>query len=205
VALEQSGAVAAGKSMHHSADLICSGCFELWQKILWEYVIDHVGIGSPRIFWFLQHRFSDLEKAWAKLPAEQFYRTVEYQKTFGYVPKFKLWEGDEKKKWILCLNNNSNRVCTFLENDFCSVYESRPHICKTYPFYYDKHRVSEMKNLCPVKWLVNDEKRKQVEKDYKELLLNFLTFETICDDWNTIVKKEDKLENFLIFVKNYEL
>jgi hypothetical protein len=52
---------------------------------------------------------------------------------------------------------------------------------------------------------VNDEKRKQVEKDYKELLLNFLTFETICDDWNTIVKKEDKLENFLIFVKNYEL
>jgi len=91
------------------------------------------------------------------------------------------------------------------KNDFCSVYESRPHICKTYPFYYDKHRVSEMKNLCPVKWLVDDEKRKQVEKDYKELLLNFLTFETICDDWNTIVKKEDKLENFLIFVKNYEI
>ena len=134
-----------------------------------------------------------------------FLKKVEYKKTFGYVPKFKLWEGDEKKKWVLCLNNNSNRVCTFLENDFCSVYESRPHICKTYPFYYDKHRVSEMKNLCPVKWLVDDEKRKQVEKDYKELLLNFLTFETICDDWNTIIKKEDKLENFLIFVKNYEI
>jgi hypothetical protein len=82
VALEQSGAVSAGKSMHHSADLICSGCFDLWQKILWEYVIDHVGIGSPRIFWFLQHRFADLEKAWAKLPAEQFYRTLDYQRTF---------------------------------------------------------------------------------------------------------------------------
>jgi hypothetical protein len=85
VALEQSGAVSAGKSMHYSADLICSGCFELWQKILWEYVIDHVNIGSPRIFWFLYYRFLDLEKAWAKLPAEQFYRTLDYQRTFAEI------------------------------------------------------------------------------------------------------------------------
>lgn len=134
-----------------------------------------------------------------------FLKKVEYQKTFGYVPKFKLWEDDIKKSWILCLNNNSDRICTFLNNDSCSVYENRPYICKTYPFYYHKHRVSEMKNLCPVKWVVDDEKRKQVEKDYKELLLNFLTFETICDDWNRIVKKEDNLENFLIFVKEFKI
>lgn len=80
VALEQSGAASAGKSLHYTADLICSGCFELWQKILWEYCLDHVGIASPRIFWFLRRRFTDLEAAWAKIPAEQFYKTVEYQK-----------------------------------------------------------------------------------------------------------------------------
>ena len=85
VALEQSGATSAGKSLHYTADLICSGCFELWQKILWEYCLDHVGIGSPRIFWFLKQRFTDLETAWAKLPAEVFYKTVEYQKAMAEV------------------------------------------------------------------------------------------------------------------------
>ena len=83
VALEQSGAQSAGKSLHYTADLICSGCYELWQKLLWEYVLDHVGIASPRIFWFLKRRFQDLDTAWAKLPAEQFYKTVEYQKAIA--------------------------------------------------------------------------------------------------------------------------
>jgi hypothetical protein len=82
VSLEQSGAVSTGKSIHHTADLICSGCFELWQKILWEYCLDHIGISSPRIFWFLRQRFTDLETAWAKLPKEQFYRSLDYQRTF---------------------------------------------------------------------------------------------------------------------------
>jgi hypothetical protein len=85
VSLEQSGATAAGKSLHYTVDLICSGCFELWQKILWEYALDHIGIASPRIFWFLQRRFADLETAWARLPNEQFYRTLEYQKTFAEI------------------------------------------------------------------------------------------------------------------------
>lgn len=85
VALEQSGSEAAGKSLHYSADLICSGCFDLWQKILWEYCLDHIGIASPRIFWFLRSRFGDLEVAWAKLPSEAFYRTLEYQKTIAEV------------------------------------------------------------------------------------------------------------------------
>lgn len=85
VALEESGASAAGKCLHYTADLICSGCFELWQKILFEYAIDHVGLASPRIFWFLAKRFKDLQVAWAKLPAEQFYRTTDYQNTIAEV------------------------------------------------------------------------------------------------------------------------
>jgi hypothetical protein len=80
VSLEQTGAAAAGKSLHYTADLVCSGCFELWQKILYEYALDHIGIASPRIFLFLRRRFLDLDGAYARLPAEEFYKNVEYQK-----------------------------------------------------------------------------------------------------------------------------
>jgi len=83
VSLEQSGATAAGKSLHYTADLVCSGCFPLWQKLLYDYAFDHIGISSPRIFWFLNRRFTDLNTAWEKLPAEQFYKTVEYQKAIA--------------------------------------------------------------------------------------------------------------------------
>lgn len=81
--LEQSGAEAAAKSLHFSADIICSGCFQYWQRCLWDYVYDHVGLASPRIFHFLKGRFEDLQKAYDKLPAEQFYRIAEYQKSIA--------------------------------------------------------------------------------------------------------------------------
>jgi len=77
--LEESGAVAAGKSLHYTADLVCSGCFELWQKMLWDYSLDHVGISSPRIFHLLNGRFTDLEAGIKKMTSENFYRTAEYQ------------------------------------------------------------------------------------------------------------------------------
>lgn len=83
VALETSGADAAGKSLHYTADLICSGCFQLWQKLLWDYTLDHVGIASPRLFWFLRQRFTALDTAWAKVPSEAFYRNNEYQKAIA--------------------------------------------------------------------------------------------------------------------------
>lgn len=82
-ALEQSGAASAGKSLHFTADLICSGCIVLWQKLLWDYAFDHVGIASPRIFHFLKQRFAQLDMAYKKVPAEQFYRMIEYQKSIA--------------------------------------------------------------------------------------------------------------------------
>jgi hypothetical protein len=69
---------------------------------------------------------------------------------------------------------------------------------------WDKNRVKENKNLCPVKWKLDDEKKQEIKTEYNQLLLNFLTFETICDDWNRIATKVDNLENFLIFVQNFK-
>ncbi len=34
-------------------------------------------------------------------------------------------------EWVLRRNND----CIFLKNNLCQVYECRPYICKTYPFY----------------------------------------------------------------------
>jgi len=79
LALEESGAVAAGKSIHYTADLVCSGCFDLWQKMLWDYALDHIGISSPRIFHLLHGRFTDLQAGCVKMTSEAFYRNVEYQ------------------------------------------------------------------------------------------------------------------------------
>ena len=81
--LEQPGAEAAGKCLHYTADLISSGCLELWQKCLWDYAFDHIGIASPRIFHFLKERFDAIESAWALLPSEDFCRMIEFQRKFG--------------------------------------------------------------------------------------------------------------------------
>jgi hypothetical protein len=61
-----------------------------------------------------------------------------------------------------------------------------------------------MKNLCPVKWNLSESEKVELKNNYEKLLVNFLAFETICDQWNKIVTKEDDLEKFLIFVKNYQ-
>ncbi len=36
-------------------------------------------------------------------------------------------------EWVL----KKNCDCIFLKNDLCEIYECRPHICSTYPFYID--------------------------------------------------------------------
>jgi Fe-S-cluster containining protein len=133
----------------------------------------------------------------------KFIKKIEYNKSFGYVPKFNLWENGIKKLWVLCLNN-PNKICSFLKDEKCSVYEKRPWICRTYPHYVDNDKIRTMKNLCPVKWNLSDDKKIELSNDYKKLLLNFLAFETICDQWNKILKKEDNLEKFINYAKNYE-
>lgn len=80
VALQTAGSESAAKSLHYSADLVTSGCMDQWQKILWDYVIDHVGIASPRIFHFLRKTFGDLDAGSAGMTSEVFYREPIYQR-----------------------------------------------------------------------------------------------------------------------------
>lgn len=78
--LEQPGATHAAKCLHYTADLICSGCFLIWKKLLWDYVFEHVGIGSPRVFLFLQKQFFSLENQWNRYSHELCLNDSAFQK-----------------------------------------------------------------------------------------------------------------------------
>ena len=45
-------------------------------------------------------------------------------------------------EWVL----KKNRDCMFLKQGLCVIYECRPHICKTYPFYLQDGRL--MVSVC---------------------------------------------------------
>jgi len=78
--LEQPGAAHAAKCLHYTADLICSGCLTAWKKFVWDFVFDHVGIGSPRVFLFLQKQFFTLDNQWNRYNHETCLRDPAFQK-----------------------------------------------------------------------------------------------------------------------------
>ena len=77
--LSESGAVAMGRLLHYSADLISSSGLELYQKLCWDYAYDHIGTASPRIFYYLRKKFAELNEKNAKLNLDQFCRQPEVQ------------------------------------------------------------------------------------------------------------------------------
>lgn len=85
IALNETGSVALGKAFHFSADLICSGGFHIWSRIVWDFAIQHIGIGSPRLFVYLQKRIGEIDDLVNKYPDEQLYSSVEFQNRVGEI------------------------------------------------------------------------------------------------------------------------
>jgi hypothetical protein len=83
--ISQSGPSATGKALHYSADLLCSGGFEIWIRLIWSYVFQHVHLTSLRIFVFLQERTKALEDRVGALDMEALYRDPEFQKKVSEV------------------------------------------------------------------------------------------------------------------------
>jgi hypothetical protein len=77
--LSQTGASATGKALHYSADLLCSGGFEIWIRLMWQFVFQHVHLTSLRVFVYLQERTRDLEDRVKALDQEELYRNPEFQ------------------------------------------------------------------------------------------------------------------------------
>jgi len=84
-ALLESGAVATGKALHFSADLLCSGAYDIWVAGLWDFAIDHVGIASPRLFVYLKKRIGELDALFKKYPDETLYNNDEFHTRIGEI------------------------------------------------------------------------------------------------------------------------
>jgi hypothetical protein len=59
-ALGEAGPISSGKLLHYTADMISSGGLLLFERLCYDYAFDHIGIASPRIFYYLANKFKDL-------------------------------------------------------------------------------------------------------------------------------------------------
>lgn len=78
-AFGESGVVATGKALHFAADLVCSGGYDVWIKAVWEFALEHIGIGSPRIFVYLKKRIGELDALVSRLDEDTLFGDSEFQ------------------------------------------------------------------------------------------------------------------------------
>jgi hypothetical protein len=83
--LQDASIHSTGKCLHLTADLVCSGGIDMLYKILWEYALLHVGIGSPRVFLYLQQRIKDVENILKSLPDDLAYSNETFQLRIGEI------------------------------------------------------------------------------------------------------------------------
>ena len=85
VTLGETGPLAAGRCIHYSADIICSGALQVWMRHCMEYAVDHIGSGAPRIFFYLKKRFDELIGLAKVLDTESLYNNYEFQVKVGEI------------------------------------------------------------------------------------------------------------------------
>ena len=68
--LTESGGSATGKCLHFGGDLICSGGLITFFKILWDYSMNHINIGSLRVFMYLKTRMKEIDDLVKTYPDE---------------------------------------------------------------------------------------------------------------------------------------
>ena len=85
LSLQDASATGMGKVIHYSADIICSGGFALWQRFCFEYALDHIGMASLRIFYYLKVRMRELKAEYDRLPSDQFYADQTIQKKIAEI------------------------------------------------------------------------------------------------------------------------
>jgi hypothetical protein len=83
--LSQTGPAATGKALHFTADIICSGGFEIWIRLIWSYVFQHVHLTSLRVFVYLQDRTKELEDRLNCLDIEELYKNQAFQQRVAEV------------------------------------------------------------------------------------------------------------------------
>lgn len=78
-AMNESGLVATGRALHFSADLVCSGGYDVWIHSIWQFAIEHIGIGSPRIFVYLKKRIGEIDGLVSRIDEDTLFKDSEFQ------------------------------------------------------------------------------------------------------------------------------
>ena len=78
-ALTDSGVVNTGRALHFSTDLVCSGGYDSWIKAIWDFAIEHIGIGSPRVFVYLKKRIAEMDTMVSRLDEDALWKDDEFQ------------------------------------------------------------------------------------------------------------------------------
>ena len=84
-ALRDAGAHSTARCIHLAADLVCSGGLLSLFKLLWEYALINVGLGSPRVFLYLAQRMKEIEAIAKELPDEMAYSNEKFQIRIGEI------------------------------------------------------------------------------------------------------------------------
>ena len=77
--LPQAGPTATGRALHYSADLVCSGGYEIWIRLIWSSVFQNVHLTSLRIFVYLLEKTAILDETIKSLDMEALYKNPEFQ------------------------------------------------------------------------------------------------------------------------------
>ena len=146
--LMDSGGVAVGKCLHFGVDLICSGGYMSFFKIIWNYSLNHINIGSLRIFMYLKKRMNELDELIKIYPDETLYNNLDFQNKIAEIilvlhdaPKFpklvwpKVGSETHDETWIRSISVSSetdivNRVWK-REGDLSILKIIGNNICKS--------------------------------------------------------------------------
>jgi hypothetical protein len=79
------GGITLGKCIHFGIDLIVSGGLHSFFKILWNYALNHINIGSVRIFMYLKKRMSEIDELVKNYPDETLYNNIDFQHKIGEI------------------------------------------------------------------------------------------------------------------------
>ncbi|VVC01471.1 Uncharacterised protein [uncultured archaeon] len=98
--------------------------------------------------------------------------------------------------WLLTLARDAREICCFYTGKGCAVYESRPMLCRGYPFVW-KGRLRPLKSrVCIACWEPTVEEGEEYKRYAKQYLKEVSAYRKIAKEWN---KKGGSLKAFLRF------
>jgi Fe-S-cluster containining protein len=89
------------------------------------------------------------------------------------------------KRRLLVLKRDARDICCFYAASGCLSYESRPMLCRTYPFRLEGRKLVDMKSrACPMDWMPKREEKKAYLKDLMAYEKEIKAYAKLAKEWN---------------------